>query len=204
MQVLTHRRPTPPPATTTPQLSGRRAGHARPRGFTLIELMITLAVAVILLVIAVPSFRTMTISNRLTTTANDVVGALNIARMEAIKRNASVQFCSNNASLNTSDPLGTACGTAAGAVETLVGSPAVASSVGAATIGIVTPLQLSGDMAAVRFGSQGLGYLPNTTTVFTGTVANICSSAISSNNHRVVTLTAGSIVQTTSSTGTCP
>jgi len=204
MQVLTHRRSTPLPATTTPQRSGRHAAQACARGFTLIELMITLAVAVILLVIAVPSFRTMTISNRLTTTANAVVGALNITRMEAIKRNTGVQLCSNNASLNTSDTLGTACGTATGAIETLIGSPAMASSVGAPTIGIAPPLQLSGDMAAVRFGGQGLGYLPGTTTVFSNTVADICSSAISSDNHRVVTLTAGSIIQTTSSTGTCP
>ena len=187
----------------------RSAAHTRTRGFTLVELMITLAVAVILLVIAVPSFRTMTISNRLTTTANDVVAALNTARMEAIKRNASVQFCSNNATLNTNDTLGTACGTAAGAVDTLIGSPAVASSVGAPIIGIVTPLQLSGNMAAVRFGSQGLGYVPNTATVFTGTVANICSSAISGYNHRVVKLTAGSIIEilpasNASSAGPCP
>ena len=199
-----HRQQKALTATTVPRRSGRRAAHLRLRGFTLIELMITLAVAVILLVIAVPSFRTMTISNRLTTTANAVVAALNTARMVAIKRNAGTQLCSNNATLNTTDTLGTACGTATGAVVTLIGSPAVASSVGAGTIGIVTPLQLSGDMAAVRFGSQGLGYVPNTTNVFTGTVVNICSNAISNNNHRVVALTAGSIIETTSSTGACP
>ena len=199
-----HRQQKALTATTVPRRSGRRAAHRRLRGFTLIELMITLAVAVILLVIAVPSFRTMTISNRLTTTANAVVAALNTARMVAIKRNAGTQLCSNNATLNTTDTLGTACGTATGAVVTLIGSPAVASSVGAGTIGIVTPLQSSGDMAAVRFGSQGLGYVPNTTTVFTGTVVNICSNAISNNNHRVVALTAGSIIETTSSTGACP
>ena len=199
-----HRQQKALTATTVPRRSGRRAAHLRLRGFTLIELVITLAVAVILLVIAVPSFRTMTISNRLTTTANAVVAALNTARMVAIKRNAGTQLCSNNATLNTTDTLGTACGTATGAVVTLIGSPAVASSVGAGTIGIVTPLQLSGDMAAVRFGSQGLGYVPNTTNVFTGTVVNICSNAISNNNHRVVALTAGSIIETTSSTGACP
>ena len=207
MQVSTYSWPTPLPATIRARRRGRCA--ARALGFTLIELMITLAVAVILLVIAVPSFRTMTISNRLTTTANDVVSALNTARMEAIKRNTSTQLCSNNATLNTSDTLGTACGTATGAVKTLIGSPAVASTVGAGTIGIVTPLQLSGDMAAVRFGGQGLGYVPGTATVFSNTVVNICSNAISSNNHRVIKLTAGSIIETlpstsSSSTGPCP
>ena len=203
MQVLTRERPTTLPATTLPRQPAARSAL----GFTLIELMITLAVAVILLVIAVPSFRTMTISNRLTTTANDVVAALNTARMEAIKRNASAQFCSNNATLNTSDTLGTACGTQTGAIYTLIGT--TPTLLGASTIGITPPLQLSGDMAAVRFGGQGLGYVPTTTTLFSGTVVDICSSAISSNNHRVVTLTAGSIIQilpatNASSTGPCP
>ena len=53
---------------------------ARSRGFTLIELMVTIAVAAILLALAVPSFKTLTVSHALTTTANDIVGALNLAR----------------------------------------------------------------------------------------------------------------------------
>jgi type IV fimbrial biogenesis protein FimT len=60
------------------------------RGFTLIELMITLAVMAILLSWAVPSFQEIIRQNRLTTDTNDLVTALNLARSEAIKRGRTV------------------------------------------------------------------------------------------------------------------
>ncbi len=56
------------------------------RGFTLLELMITLTVAGILSMMAFPSFVTMTKNNRLTTQANDFILALNLTRSEAVKR----------------------------------------------------------------------------------------------------------------------
>lgn len=55
-------------------------------GFTLIELMVTLAVAAVVLTLGVPSFRDTIRSNRLTVNANSFIGALNLARSEAIKR----------------------------------------------------------------------------------------------------------------------
>jgi len=55
-------------------------------GFTLIELLLTLAIAGIVMGIAVPSMQSIISSNRLTTQANSMVGALNIARSESIKR----------------------------------------------------------------------------------------------------------------------
>jgi type IV fimbrial biogenesis protein FimT len=64
------------------------------RGFTMVELLISIAVAAVLIVIAVPSFRNITLSNKLTTAANDVISAINVARMEAVKRNANTQLCS--------------------------------------------------------------------------------------------------------------
>src|SRR5215471_8868083 len=89
-------------------------------GFTMVELMVTLSVAAILLLVAVPSFRTITLSNRLTTAANQVVDAINAARVEAIKRNNYVQLCGSTSTLNTSDTLGTACGsTTSGTVMAL-------------------------------------------------------------------------------------
>lgn len=59
----------------------------------MIELLVTLAVASIALALAVPAFTQMTVNSRLTTQANDVVAALNVARSEAIKRNVRVSFC---------------------------------------------------------------------------------------------------------------
>jgi type IV fimbrial biogenesis protein FimT len=62
-------------------------------GFTLVELMITLAIAVILLTIGVPSFNTMIKSNRLTTATNDLHAVLNLARSEAVTRGHRVTVC---------------------------------------------------------------------------------------------------------------
>lgn len=62
-------------------------------GFTMVELLVTIAVASIALALAVPSFTQMTVNSRLTTQANDVVAAINLARSEAIKRNMRVSFC---------------------------------------------------------------------------------------------------------------
>jgi len=63
---------------------------AKSPGFTLVELMITLAIAGILLAVGIPSFNSMISSSRLTTYANEFVTALNLARSEAVKRGMSV------------------------------------------------------------------------------------------------------------------
>jgi type IV fimbrial biogenesis protein FimT len=63
------------------------------RGFTLVELMIVLAVMAVLLAIAVPSFMDAALSSKLTSHANNLVASTNFARGEAIKRNAIVSMC---------------------------------------------------------------------------------------------------------------
>src|SRR3546814_3559152 len=63
---------------------------ARQHGFTFIELMLTIAVAAILLAIATPSFTSIINSNRLTGAANEMVATLQAARMEAVRLNTTV------------------------------------------------------------------------------------------------------------------
>ncbi len=65
-------------------------------GFTLIELVVTVAMAAIVLTVGVPSFKEMTINNRLTTATNMLVGSLNLARSEAIKRGKAISICKSN------------------------------------------------------------------------------------------------------------
>jgi type IV fimbrial biogenesis protein FimT len=60
------------------------------RGFTLLELMVTLLVAGVLIVVAVPGFAATLRQNRLLADANQFLTALNLARSEAIKRGALV------------------------------------------------------------------------------------------------------------------
>jgi len=60
------------------------------RGVTLIELLISLSIAVVLLAGAVPAFRGMLERLRLTTTTNELVLAINLARTEATSRHGRV------------------------------------------------------------------------------------------------------------------
>ena len=59
---------------------------ARCKGFTLIELMVTIAIAAILLVVAVPSLVTYQRNSEMTSFANTLLASINAARAEAMKR----------------------------------------------------------------------------------------------------------------------
>jgi type IV fimbrial biogenesis protein FimT len=63
------------------------------RGFTLVELMATLAIAAIVLTAGVPSFATMIRNNQMTTNVNQFLTYLNYTRSEALKRGRSTTLC---------------------------------------------------------------------------------------------------------------
>ena len=65
----------------------------RSRGLTLIELMIAVAIAAVLMALAAPSFQQAINGNRLAGAAGDVIGALQLARSEAIRANRRTVLC---------------------------------------------------------------------------------------------------------------
>jgi type IV fimbrial biogenesis protein FimT len=65
-------------------------------GFTVIELMVTLAIVAIVLTVGVPGVKTLIYNNRVTAATNSLVGSLTYARSEAVKQGVSTSICSSS------------------------------------------------------------------------------------------------------------
>jgi type IV fimbrial biogenesis protein FimT len=64
-------------------------------GFTLTELLVVITIVAILMGIGVPSFKYVTVSNRMSAEVNGLLGDMQLARAEAIKNGSSVTVCSS-------------------------------------------------------------------------------------------------------------
>lgn len=73
------------------------------RGYTLIELLVTLSIAVILMTVAIPGLQDFMRASRLSSVAMDQMGALNMARSEAIKRGMTISLCATPMDTDPSD-----------------------------------------------------------------------------------------------------
>lgn len=67
--------------------------HSGQQGFTLIELMVVIALLVILVTIGVPSFQQIITQNRAAAISNDLLYHLQLARSEAVRHSQRVSVC---------------------------------------------------------------------------------------------------------------
>lgn len=68
------------------------------KGFTILELIIAVALLAILLTVAVPSFLTSLQNNRMAASSNDLLTAMQLARSEALKRKVPISVCAADTS----------------------------------------------------------------------------------------------------------
>ncbi|SDH38069.1 GspH/FimT family pseudopilin [Pseudomonas panipatensis] len=159
---------------------------ARGRGFTLVELMVTIAVAAILLTIAVPSLTDTTLSGKLRASANDLVTSAALARSEAIKRNAVTSLCPS------SD--GASCGSGGWEQGWIVitGSTVIQTEKAAPQ-----GFKVTSTVSRIDFQPSGVGSTQATLTVCR-------ASPYAGNQERVVTVSAtGRSYVTKTATGSC-
>ena len=119
----------------------------RARGFTLIELMVTVAILAIMLGIGVPSFRSFIASQRVKSASYELMTSLQIARSEAIKRNGTVSVTPGSA------------GAWAGGWSVVSGTTTLHNqqAVDGITVTPKDPTNLANDtsLATIDFGSSG-------------------------------------------------
>jgi len=70
------------------------------RAFTLVEALVVLLIAGILISFGVPQFDLVIKNNRIVAATNQIVGVVNYARIEAVKRGNSVHFGPDSADPN--------------------------------------------------------------------------------------------------------
>lgn len=125
------------------------------RGFSLVELMVALAVAAILAAIAIPAFDSFILSNRLSSYASAFSASARVARSEAMKRNLPVTLCKSSN--------GTSCSTSGGWEQgwIVLSGTTVISRQQATVTGYV----LSSSINSLTFQPNGLGATQSTVTV---------------------------------------
>jgi type IV fimbrial biogenesis protein FimT len=69
--------------------------NRRDSGYTMMELVMTMAIVVILGTIAIPGFKFVTSSNRVATEVNGLLGDMQFARSQAVKEGLAVTICTS-------------------------------------------------------------------------------------------------------------
>lgn len=126
------------------------------RGFTLVELMIVIAIASVLLVLAIPSFKTARDNAARREVATSLYSAFQRAHSEALVRNAPVSVCAQDAAVTTPSCATSAGNFANGWVVYLDSAGAVGANIYQVHGPVRTPIQVSNTPASsLTFNSNG-------------------------------------------------
>ncbi len=159
-------------------------------GFTLMELLITITIAAILAAVAAPSFARLIRDTRLTTSANNLVSVLNLARSEAAKRGTNVFVQADSGTTAWGDGWTVLVDTNG---STVPDAGDQVTRVAEALDGILT---LTGSVAVVQFRPTG-----TTTVAPTPVTFDLCNNRAAEPDRRITISATG---HTSVTTVTCP
>jgi type IV fimbrial biogenesis protein FimT len=163
-----------------------------------LELIVTLTIVVILTSIALPAMREFGVRASVSTTTNDLVAALSLARVEAVKRGRNINVISNGGSWTAGWTVQTAAG------EVLVQHDALVTAYRVLGIGTGAGAEVD------RINFSATGSVVSPTGLPTGYEFSVCRPTFSPGNaqsRRVVVTPTGTIRSfrdtTSAPAGTC-
>ena len=166
------------------------------RGFTLIEMMMSIFVLGILTALAVPSFISLSNRNRLTSQANELLGAIQYARTEAIRTNGKVTFCGSDSATADAEA---DCADGENAYWVVIGrSGGVEKQL--RVFAVKDPLAVTTDLEKISFGADGLARDATTKALVTGEISVCMETTNPAQNKRVLNIASGSRVVVTTPT----
>jgi type IV fimbrial biogenesis protein FimT len=158
------------------------------RGFTLLELMVAITVFGVLTALAVPSFTTMTNRNKLAAESNELLAAIQYARMEAVRTNATVTFCGTSSADADADA---DCEAGEQPYWVVIGSTAGGGQEQLRSYEVEEPLKVSTDLDGIIFSADGLAR-DSSDALLAGEITVCLETTRPAQNKRVLNIASGS------------
>ena len=163
------------------------ARGSRQRGFTLVELVVTVGIGAMIAMIAAPSYQQMTRRSRLATAGNELIASMQTARVAAVSRRQTVSVCP---SAN-----GTSCDVAAGTrwIVLTAGNAVLRDFTLPRGITAQGSPNLSGANFRITFGPSGFSKAGTGAAAPTTATLAVCGSDINGDNAMDITAAMGRI-----------
>lgn len=152
----------------------RKASRVYLRGFSLIELVVAMAVLAILAAAAMPSLIEIVNRNRLASRSNDVLAMLQSSRLESVRRGVRVVVCpSSNATscVSSATWAGWIAFADADGDNTLDAGESLLSELMPAPTTMIASSNISSGTGRIVFRPDGLAYRANGTTLLSGNLS---------------------------------
>ncbi|MDR2259872.1 MAG: GspH/FimT family pseudopilin, partial [Azoarcus sp.] len=169
-------------------------------GFTLYELLITLAIIAILTAIATPSFGTLIQRNRVASAASDIIASITYARSEAIRRGRAVVICPAETGLQ--DGWTIEAGSASGAFPTCGGDNILLQHEALKQIASIAPPPAAPTLPTTRLSINRMGVSNNVDGAW-ASIAFQATGCTSGAEGMRRTLTITQLLEVDSTSGSC-